>query len=173
MSKWFRKTRLALLVTNLSKGTIQSTLRLVMNLCSCKIMPPSHISKKIQKSYPKIQRSKNPIQNLWLIVKNEVRSGGRQFSNNEQLWDEISEVCASISPSTIHKLTKSVSRKLQEWLRLKSTIMFPIFSSILRYIDFFQICIINWYRNHSSFSVVNLNYIGVLLKTSHYSILST
>ncbi len=66
--------------------------------------------------WPSPIENKNLMENLWSNVENEVYSGGRQISNNEQLSAKISEVCDGISPSTIHKLTKSVHNRLVELL---------------------------------------------------------
>ncbi len=105
VSNRIRKATLVFWLTTLSIGTIGLTLRLLISFCSCKIMPAV------------TSLSINSIENLWSIVKNEVYNGGKQFFNNEKLWAKISEVCGCISPSTIHKLTKSVVKRLIELLK--------------------------------------------------------
>ena len=128
VSKWIRKTTLVFLLTTLSNGTTQLNQKLLMSSSLCMIMlwvTPPRKQRLFCKLMVLLETSFwtgiiipdiNPIGNLWSIAKNGLYSGGRQFSNNEQLWAKISDVCAGMSPSTMHKLRESVDNWLIEIL---------------------------------------------------------
>ena len=38
----------------------------------------------------------NPIENLWLILKQKLRTGGRRFTSKDDIWDEIIKSCDTV-----------------------------------------------------------------------------
>jgi len=59
----------------------------------------------------------NPIENMWAMIKLKVYEHGRQFLGTSDLWKSIQDAAASIEPSQIEKLTKSVDIRLLKIIR--------------------------------------------------------
>ena len=51
----------------------------------------------------------NTIKNLWSIIKRRVYPGHKQYSNKTELWDAIKNVCVTLKPAEIKKLTATIN----------------------------------------------------------------
>lgn len=86
---------------------------------------PSHAAKKTTEflhslgfkkdtlmDWPACSPDLNPIENLWAIVKRSVYSNGKQYSSKNSLWTAIQNAAKAVEPSTIQKLTNSVTERI-------------------------------------------------------------
>ena len=56
----------------------------------------------------------NPIENYWSVFKAKLYQSGRQFSNNDQLWQAITDTFAAMDRGLIATLTKSMNNRVIE-----------------------------------------------------------
>jgi len=61
----------------------------------------------------------NPIENYWGALKQLLYANGKQYDNNEQLWQGILDAFRKIEPGLIGKLTKSVDHRLMKLFERK------------------------------------------------------
>ena len=86
---------------------------------------PSHAAKKTKEflhslgfknntlmDWPACSPDLNPIENLWAIIKRSVYSNGKQYSSKNDLWAAIQNAAKAVDPSTIKKLTDSVTERM-------------------------------------------------------------
>ena len=62
--------------------------------------------------WPSSSPDLNPIENMWALVKRELYSGGKQYSNKSDLWEAIKKATQSIKPETVKSLTNSMDDRL-------------------------------------------------------------
>lgn len=67
--------------------------------------------------WPSSSPDLNPIENYWAIFKLKLYEGGRQFSNNDDLWRTITETFASMDRTHIEILTSSMDNRVAEVLK--------------------------------------------------------
>ena len=52
----------------------------------------------------------NPIENLWSLIKNELR--GKKFPNKKALWNAVQDVWYNIPTSKVQRIIESMPRRL-------------------------------------------------------------
>lgn len=62
--------------------------------------------------WPPCSPDLNPIENYWSNLKQHIYQAGKQFSNNNELWEAILVAAYNIPSSIIKNLTKSVDKRL-------------------------------------------------------------
>ena len=66
----------------------------------------------------------NPIETLWAIVKANLYEGGKQYNNENDLWDSIKTICFKIEPHTVQNLTKSMDERMVTILKDKGSYVY-------------------------------------------------
>ena len=66
----------------------------------------------------------NPIENLWAIVKAKLYESGKQYNNENDLWDSIKTICFNIEPHTIQNFTKSLDKRIVTVLKNKGSYVY-------------------------------------------------
>jgi hypothetical protein len=98
---------------------------------------PSHASKHTKQylashgfhnekymDWPAASPDLNPLENYWAVFKSRLYSGGRQFSNKNELWETILATFSEMDTDLPGILTNSVDRRLVEVLVRKGGYIF-------------------------------------------------